>query len=588
MLAAEITEAAYPVYQLAPLHVSKTGWYRISIPKYAAAITLNDPSIGSFLQVSVSPQAPVLVKLPKGRFQVSATGEFSSLSHIERLDIHRLLRHFGAKALNHVKDQKSFSGLLRKIIHALDPRRAGFGSAAPILAETNLDLRVPLGPLARFQYERQHAATVRTGTVPQNLRIFVDTDDAQAANLHTQTYRNYTCLACERIHCDLVIRLGSGVRLFPEALEDLTRPFAQSERTAVSYSDFFTKDSRSFCFLPDCILNAKAHTLSEIVMVRREVDEKGGDIRELAPDQFYRISRPLAFIDQSSGALTDRPCLSDPPPFTDATITCIIPTRDRPELLAQIAYDLLDNTTQMFELIIVDNGSVQNETFALLEILRRRGATVVREDSEFNFSRLCNIGAKVAKGRLLAFINNDIRVLHKGWLANLARWAALPHVGAVGTRLVYPDHSLQHGGIALGLSGHAGHLFRHWPRKDFEKVPSLSRASLRSAVTGAVLMVEASKFKAVGGFDEAAFPVSFNDIDLCLRLRRQGLLCVYEPTGEAMHLEGASREDDTATRQSSRRKDEIRHFLNRWSSEIQNERWFSSALSAAHEDVKLL
>ena len=194
-------------------------------------------------------------------------------------------------------------------------------------------------------------------------------------------------------------------------------------------------------------------------------------------------------------------------------VSIIIPTRDRMGLLKRCVESIRTVTDyQPFEIMVVDNGSIERDT---LQFLRQAEADntlrVVPETGPFNYSRLNNRAAAKARGDILVFLNNDTEVDEPGWLTEMVSHAARAEVGAVGARLWYPDETLQHGGVILGLGGVAGHAFPHIPRGH----PGyFNRAMLQqncSAVTGACMAVRKSVFEELGGFDEENLAVSFND-----------------------------------------------------------------------------
>jgi GT2 family glycosyltransferase len=193
-------------------------------------------------------------------------------------------------------------------------------------------------------------------------------------------------------------------------------------------------------------------------------------------------------------------------PVPKTLVSVIIPFRDKPELMAQLFRSVERHAPGVdVEWILVDNGSRQSvPTF---------GATVVRDDGDFNFSRLNNRGAAKAHGEYLLFLNNDIEVASDGWLAALLEY---PDAGVVGANLWYPDGTLQHSGVVIGLRGLAGHVFA---RQRGEETPFGSPLNTRevSAVTGACMLVKRETFHRVGGFDES-LPVSGGDVELCLRI----------------------------------------------------------------------
>jgi GT2 family glycosyltransferase len=246
----------------------------------------------------------------------------------------------------------------------------------------------------------------------------------------------------------------------------------------------------------------------------------------------------------------------------DHLVSIIIPFRDEPRFL-RTCIDSLDRTTkgQPFELLLVDNGSVQPETATLLDRLSERpGTRVLPDNRPFNWAVLNNIAAAKASGDILLFLNNDIEAHREGWLQALCTQAARTDIGIVGARLLYPDRRLQHGGVVIGLGGAAGHLF---VGLDESKPGYLQMAVTTrecAGVTGACFATRRAVFESLGGFDES-LGVDLNDIDYCLRAQRSGLRVLYEPAAELIHHESPSRGTAGDVR-------DIVHFLDRWESTI--------------------
>jgi GT2 family glycosyltransferase len=260
-----------------------------------------------------------------------------------------------------------------------------------------------------------------------------------------------------------------------------------------------------------------------------------------------------------------------------ATATIILPTRDRADLLAACLTSLERTSPRDFDLVIVDNGSKEAAARRLLEqVTTQSGVQVLSADGAFNFSALCNRAAERAAGRVLVFLNNDTEALRPDWLVNLVGWAVQPEVGAVGASLFYPSGRVQHAGLVLGLGGYAAHI-------DIGASPTYAGYLDRftaprevSAVTGACLAVEKSKFDGVGGFDEQRFPVELGDVDLCLRLAARGWKTVLTPDAVLRHKESATRGSaDVARRYAAER----RHFLESWGEVIVDDPFFHPALS---------
>lgn len=247
-------------------------------------------------------------------------------------------------------------------------------------------------------------------------------------------------------------------------------------------------------------------------------------------------------------------------------VSIIVPTRDKVSLLRACLTSLEARTTyRPFEVIVVDNGSERADTLAYLhELDRRPGFTVLRDDRPYNYAQLNNFAADQARGDYLCLLNNDTEVIEGEWLTAMMRQAHRSHVGAVGARLLYDDGSIQHAGVAIGLGGSAKHPHR-FQKHDAEGYFARTHAAhYVSAVTGACLLVEKSKFMGVGGLDEQSLAIAFNDVDLCLKLQRAGFRNVYTPQATLLHHESKSRARDVSPQHADRYRRELRTLQARW------------------------
>lgn len=228
-------------------------------------------------------------------------------------------------------------------------------------------------------------------------------------------------------------------------------------------------------------------------------------------------------------------------------ISIVIPTRDNGRML-QRCIDSIERQTRTercrYEIVVLDNGSVDPDSVAYLEeIASRKNIQVIRHDAPFNFSELNNLGVKRAKGDLLLFLNDDIEVLQADWLDRLGGYAQQSHVGAVGAKLLFPGgYEIQHAGV-LNLSSGPVHAFRNQPAD----APGYFMRNLLEynwlAVTGACLMIDRRKFAEIAGFCET-LPVAYNDVDLCMRLVSAGYYNVVCPAVRLIHHESATRGSD--------------------------------------------
>lgn len=260
-----------------------------------------------------------------------------------------------------------------------------------------------------------------------------------------------------------------------------------------------------------------------------------------------------------------------------STVTVIIPTRDRADLLRMTIDGLLRKTDYPhIEVIIVDNGSVEHETLALMSSLDPASTRVLRRDEPFNFARLNNDAARHAKGDILLFLNNDIEVLDPAWMHALVTAVEKPGVGAAGALLLYPDHTIQHAGVVLGANGAvAAHVGAH-EREEWLTQTFGTGERRVSALTAACMAVPRRVFHEMGGFDER-LAVAYNDVDFCLRLGAAGYRCVFTPEARLIHHESATRASDTAPENRERAFQEERLMRELWGTWLFDDPFFPQA-----------
>jgi GT2 family glycosyltransferase len=255
-----------------------------------------------------------------------------------------------------------------------------------------------------------------------------------------------------------------------------------------------------------------------------------------------------------------------PLPSEAPLVSIIIPTKDKIELLRPCVETVLKRTSYAsFELLIIDNASVEQRTADYLaEIETHPQVRVLSYPGPYNFSAINNFAAEHAHGSHLCLLNNDTEVIEGDWLTEMMRYAVRPEVGAVGAKLLYDDGSLQHAGVVIGIGDAAGHAHRFLPRGQpgYFRQPHITQ--FVSAVTAACLVIEKSKFLAVGGFDAAELAVAFNDVDFCLKLEAQGWRNVYVPHAVLLHHESKSRGNDTSPVNIDRYRRELGVLQARW------------------------
>ena len=263
----------------------------------------------------------------------------------------------------------------------------------------------------------------------------------------------------------------------------------------------------------------------------------------------------------------------------------VVATRDRVELLRTCVKGVLEETAYPdLELIVADNDSRQPETLRYMdEIAADPRVRVVRWPHPFNYSAINNFAAGHASGEYLCLLNNDIEVLEPQWLDEMVREAVQPGVGAVGARLLYPDRTIQHAGVAIGIGNAAGHAHRGLPMDEVGYFAQTHVVRGASAVTAACLVVAKRHFDAVGGLDEEAFAVAYNDVDLCLKLQQYGLVNIYTPLATLIHHESKSRGIDFAPEHLERYMRELAVFQQRWGAAEAVDPWHHPQLNRQSE-----
>jgi len=432
--------------------------------------------------------------------------------------------------------------------------------------------------------------------------------------------------ALSRASGEFIGLLGQHDTLAPHALFEVTR-FAREHQAGVLYTDEDTFDqtgrrSAPFCkpdWSPD--LSLSSLYACRFGVYRKRLIETAGGFRSIerenleydlllrctelservvhVPRILYHGRQPaqssLSLVQASTkqilrGALQRRreiATLEDgPAPCTfhvrrlvqsSPLVSIIIPTRDRLNLLRRCLESIETRTTyRNYEILLIDNGSEEPRTLSYLAGLPHR---VIHDGGPFNFARLNNRAIAVARGEHLLLLNNDVEVITPEWLEALLEHSQRQEVGAVGARLLYADGTIQHAGVVLGVRGVAGHAHKYLSAKDagYFFFPHLTRNY--SAVTAACLMIRKALYEEVGGMEER-LAVTFNDVDLCLRLRARGHLIVYTPHASLYHHESRSRWYQPP------RAEEVQYMLERWGTLLANDPYYNPHLTLTEEDFR--
>ena len=271
-------------------------------------------------------------------------------------------------------------------------------------------------------------------------------------------------------------------------------------------------------------------------------------------------------------------------------VSIIIPNKDHTDDLELCLFSMSRKSTyRNYEVLIVENNSEKEETFEYYKKLPERypKVRVLTWEKEFNYSAINNFAAEEAQGEYLLFLNNDVEILTPDWIEEMLQNCQQENVAAVGAKLYYPDDTIQHAGVVLGLGGIAGHIMCRASREDLGYFGRMISVQEISAVTAACMMVKKSEFDSVKGFDET-FQVAFNDIDLCMKFRAAGKKIVFTPYAELYHYESKSRGLEDTPEKQFRFDKEVKRFQEKWAQQLEmGDPYYSPNLSVTEGDCSL-
>jgi GT2 family glycosyltransferase len=301
---------------------------------------------------------------------------------------------------------------------------------------------------------------------------------------------------------------------------------------------------------------------------------------------FARHGQPHRVSFHPSGGHVVHWPLPDPAPL----VSVIIPTRDHGDLLRCCLTSLAENAhgNPPVEIILIDNGSSEPATLKYLADLEQQPSIrLLRRPGPFNYAALNNEAVSLAKGEVIALLNNDVEATHGGWLATMVAQALRPEIGAVGAKLLFDDGTIQHAGVMLGIGGVAGHAHKYFDAQAEGYQKRLQFAHNVSAVTAATLVIRRSVFLEVGGFDAETFAVNYNDVDLCLRLLMAGYRNLFCPEAVLVHHESKSRGAPTEKAAFQQWQRERKAMQSRWGNLLEADPNYSPHLSMLEENLSL-
>ncbi len=268
-------------------------------------------------------------------------------------------------------------------------------------------------------------------------------------------------------------------------------------------------------------------------------------------------------------------------------VSIIIPNKDHTDDLDKCLRSVYEKSTyKNIEVVVVENNSVETKTFKYYKKAEKKynNLKVITWDGGFNYSAINNFAAKQIKGEYILLLNNDIEVISPDWLEQMLMFAQRKDVGAVGAKLYYDDDTIQHAGVIIGLGGVAGHSHKYFARNDPGYMARSVIIQNLSACTAACLLMRKEVFCEVEGLDEG-FAVAFNDVDLCMKIRKAGYLIVFTPYAEFYHYESKSRGPEDSPEKIIRFNREINRFKDRWSKELEaGDPYYNPNLTLDRED----
>lgn len=262
------------------------------------------------------------------------------------------------------------------------------------------------------------------------------------------------------------------------------------------------------------------------------------------------------------------------------TVSLVIPTRDRVDLLQRCISTIQRFTAwPKLEIIVIDNGSVEVATHAYFSEVTQQGVRVLSMPGPFNYADLNNRAIKQATGEIVGLVNNDIEALHEGWLEEIVAQLLRPNVGAVGAKLLWPNGMVQHGGVLIGVGNVAGHFGNRLAEADWGDHGRNQLVQGVSGCTAACLFLRRQDFFDLGCMDADAFPVAFNDVDLCLKVRAAGKEIIWTPYARLLHAESASRGHEDTPQKKARAQREIGRLREKWGNSLALDPTYHPSLS---------
>ncbi|MEI3140028.1 MAG: glycosyltransferase family 2 protein [Lachnospiraceae bacterium] len=420
---------------------------------------------------------------------------------------------------------------------------------------------------------------------------------------------------------EYVLLIREGTQLRPEAVYEMTKEAAKQKRSAVLYTDHDVVGTDGHLKNPFCkpdydpVWQKQQNYMGSVLLVERTIAEalerwllvQEPDFILAGTEKFWRallnqavqsakdvIHLPALLYHVSEILETEMAELSSVPPIDgrkrNPLLSVIIPNKDHIEDLRLCVKSLLDQGEyESLEILIVENNSEEKATFQGYEEMKKADERIrlLNWSGVFNYSAINNDAVKKAHGEYLLFLNNDTQIKEPGALWELMDCIQREKAGAVGARLFYGDLTIQHAGVVLGYGGIAGHAFEGMSQIEYENLRYAKVIRQMSAVTAACMLVDRRAFEQIGGFTEK-LGVAYNDIDLCMKLRKAGWTILYDPAAQMYHYESQTRGFEMNTEKAERVKREAEYFCQTWKEELhRGDPFYNASLTLEKSDFSL-
>ena len=502
-------------------------------------------------------------------------------------------------------------------------RTVGPGEAKRRIRETaeteRIRAELARGPVLTPEEWKAQAADVLPRAIRFEVILLEKNADGEAreealSSLKNQTYPRYTIGTTENDTADdYAVFMEEDGWLHPGALRTIAKAICETGAELLytdedSFTGLPTGLNRPWCkpgYGPDtmrgCEMCGAFFVCAKSLLKKAGEEEYAGMSPEERWDAAVRMTAMAARVERIPKILYYRrvkageaflPAVRrvQDPLEGEPLVSILIPNKDHREDLARCIDSIREKTTwPKWEIIVIENNSEEEETFRYYEeIGQDERIRMIRREGRFNYSAVNNAGFREAKGEQILLLNNDTEVISPEWIQEMLRYAQRKDVGAVGAKLVFPDGTIQHAGIGMGIRIIAGHYSRGETGNSEGYYGRLLYAQNVSAVTGACMMIPRRVYEEMNGLDES-YSVVFNDIDLCLRIREAGYSIVWTPWAELTHHESKSRGADTETEEKKRFfVGETNRFLRQWYKVLEDgDPYYNPNLSRDKEDFSL-